>query len=175
MVEGVKMKMAKQIIILLAMLSTVGCASLESSKISPAVIYQPGHVIPTDKVVIIGQINHNSSFRDVERGVLQLGDVLIRYKVGETFKVVVPRVDSTVTHLSYKDALHLSGIADCAGTGLDLERFKGEMVEVGTLVIQEDHQFLGYFSFDYRWQFSVEDGSMWWTTGGVCWNTPWLL
>jgi len=69
------MAMAKQIIILLAMLFTAGCGTSFHHKYF-AYKYQPGDVIPADKVVIIGQINHYSSFRDVENGVLTLGEAL---------------------------------------------------------------------------------------------------
>ena len=139
------MAMAKKIIILLAMLFIAGCAI-------PATKYEPGMVIPADKVVIIGKVDHTSNFRDVKLGVLTLDRTEINYKVGETFKLIVPRVDDMVERIWSLG----SGATNvkCTGFGLNLAYVTGEMVEVGTLIIQE-HRELGWVGSSNRFSWWI--------------------
>ena len=177
------MAMAKQIIILLAMLFTAGCGTSFHHKYF-AYKYQPGDVIPADKIIIVGRIIQTSNYREPKRGVLKLGKVLIRFRVGETFKLVVPRLDAKITKLtSLAKITWTQGNppkAVCEGAGLDLEEIKGEMVEVGTLVIEEHREkSWGGTVSEWSWQISTEEGSMWWTEGGNCWKPfrlgfPWV-
>ncbi len=140
------MAMAKKIIILLAMLFIAGCAI-------PATKYEPGMVIPADKVVIIGKVDHTSNFRDVKDGVLTLDRTEINYKVGETFKLIVPRVDAMVEDIIAPGAIIFG---KCTGFGLNLAYVTGEMVEVGTLIIQEHRDLSWNWTAPWREHFS------WW-------------
>ena len=138
------MAMAKQIIILLAMLFIAGCA-IRATK------YEPGMVIPADKVVIIGKVDHTSNFRDVKLGALTLDRTTINYKVGETFKLIVPRVDAMVERISAPGAT-----GKCTGFGLNLAYVTGEMVEVGTLIIQEHREVSWLGDKHFSWWIGAE-------------------
>ena len=80
------MTMAKQIVILIAILSIAGCGTAIHQKYF-AYKYQPGAVIPADKIIIVGSIILTSNFRKPKAGRLKLGKVIFDFTVGETFKV----------------------------------------------------------------------------------------
>ena len=145
--------------------------------------YEPGDVIPAAKIIIVGSIIQTSNYREPKRGEFKLGKVWFEFTVGETFKLVVPRVNAKITKLtSLAKITWTQGNppkADCSGAGLNLEEIKGEMVEVGTLVIKEyrEKSWGGTVS-EWSWQISTEEGSMWWTAFGACreispWGFPW--